>query len=460
MPERLTGLARELGAVRQGMIAIGGIVGVGLFLGSGATIGLAGPAVIIAYLLAAVVAIPLGLVIAEMATVHPVAGAFGKYADIYVGRWLGFATRLSYWFAEMFAIGAMVTAVAVYLGFWFPDTPGAVFIVGAAVIAVALNTQGVGRFGLLESGFSTIKVGAILVFVVLGAALILGGGTNAWGNLLDHGGILPNGLSGIVLSLTLVVASFLGVEAVAVTAAEAERPERSVPRAVLGLVGTLCVLYVASMFVIVSVLPWTEVAEADGSLSTSPFVTVFARSGVPYSADLMNLVVVSAALTGAVSHLYLSSRVLHSLAEEGYAPQSLATVDDRGVPMRALAGSTVGLALAAALASFGTRAFLPLYGTGVVALLAIWLTIFYCHFRFRRALSATDLAALPIRVPAHPWPSLAASAVIIVAIGATPWVPGLQWTVPTFAAWLALLAVVYRLGGWREKARASAHRSS
>lgn len=442
MSNQSDGLERELTSFQQGMIAIGGIIGVGLFLGSGATIGLAGPGVVLTYLLGAIVAWAMGLVLAEMATVYPVAGAFGVYADEYVGPWAGFLTRLTYWFAETLALGALVTAVGVYFGYWFPETPGWVFILAAAALAVGLNALHVGRFGFLESAFSIIKVAAIVLFVVLGTAIVLGRGFE---NLTGHGGFFPNGASGVGLALTLVLASFLGVEAVAITAAEAKHPERTVPRALVGLVGTLIVLYVASMLIIVTVTPWRTVAETSGTLTGSPFVKVFAEAGVPYAGGLMNLVVISTAFTAVISHLYLATRMLYSLAREGYAPSALGVVDHGGVPVRALAGSTGGLVLAVVLAAYGQQAFLPLYGTGVSALLVIWMLIFFCHARFRRRLPAEKLAALSVRVPAHPIPSIAASVIILAALATTPWVAGLTWTVPMFLAWLALAGSGYAI---------------
>lgn len=437
-------LRRELSSFQQCMIAIGGIIGVGLFLGSGATIGLAGPGVVMAYLLAAVVALALGLVLAEMAIVHPVAGAFGVYADEYVGPWAGFLTRITYFFAETFALGAMVTAVGVYFGFWFPETPSWIFMLAGTAVAVGLNALHVGRFGFLESAFSTLKVVAIVLFVVLGSLVIAGRGYELT-NLTNDGGFFPGGASGVGLALTLVLASFLGVEAVSITAAEAARPERTVPRALVGVVGTLIIVYVASIMVILTVTPWRSVAETGGTLTGSPFVKVFTEAGIPYAAGIMNLVVVSTALTAVISHVYLATRMLYSLAREGYAPSALSVLDRRGVPMRALAGSTVGLFLAVLLAAYGSQAFLPLYGTGVAALLSIWLLIFFCHARFRRRLTQAQLEALPIRVPAHPIPSIAASIVILAALGVTPWVSGLTWTVPMFLIWLLLAGSTYAL---------------
>ena len=441
------GLKRELGSFQQGMIAIGGIIGVGLFLGSGATIGLAGPGVVVTYVLGAIVALAMGLVLAEMAIVHPVAGAFGVYADEYVGAWAGFLTRLTYWFAEALALGALVTAVGVYFGYWFPAIPSWIFMLVAAAVAVALNALDVGRFGFLDSAFSVIKVAAILLFIVLGVFIVLGEGFD---NLTSSGGFLPNGATGIGLGLTLVLASFLGVEAVSITAAEATDPARTIPRALVGLVGTLIVLYVVSMLIIVTVTPWRTVAETSGTLTGSPFVKVFTQSGIPSAGSVMNVIVISTALTAVISHLYLATRMLYSLAREGYAPAALSVVDSRGVPMRALAGSTLGLLLAVVLAAHGEQAFLPLYGTGVAALLSIWILIFFCHARFRARLTEAELAALPLRVPGHPIPSIIASVIILVALATTPWVAGLTWTVPMFLVWLVLAGSFYALWSRRK----------
>jgi L-asparagine transporter-like permease len=449
---REEGLVRELSSWQQGMIAIGGTVGVGLFLGSGATIGLAGPAVVVTYLVAAIPALAMGLVLAEMATVHPVAGSFGVYADLYLGEWAGFAARLSYWFAETFAIGAQVTAVGVYFGFWFSGVPSYFFMAGAALIAVAVNAFHVGRFGSLESWFSLVKVSAIAAFVLVGAALIFGlGGEPPLGfsNLTADGGFFPNGLRGVWLALTLVITSFLGVEAVAVTAGEAERPERNVPRAILGTVGALILLYILAILAIVTVSPWRAISETSGTLTASPFVEAFERVRLPYAASVMNFVVLSAALTAVVSHLYLCTRMLFSLACAGYVPRSMGAVDRRGVPLRALAGSTLGMILAVLLAARGHQVFLPMYGTAVAALMSIWIGIFVCHFRFRERVGRERLEKLPVRAPFHPLPGILGIALIVASLAATPWVSGLEWTVPMFALWLVLIGVVYvaRKGG-------------
>ncbi|HJS73519.1 MAG TPA: amino acid permease, partial [Vicinamibacteria bacterium] len=426
--EREGGLERELSSWQQSMIAIGGTIGVGLFLGSGATIGLAGPGVVLTYLIAAIPAIAMGFVLAEMASVHPVAGAFGVYCDLYVGRWAGFATRLTYWFAETLAIGAQLTAVGVYFGFWFPQVPGFLFMAGAAGIALSVNALHVGRFGFLESAFSMIKVAAILGFIVAGAALVFGAGSReaiGAANLTADGGLFPNGARGVWLALTLVITSYLGLESVAVTAGEAQRPERTVARALLGTAAALIVLYVLSMAVIVTMSPWRSISETSGTLTGSPFVSAFESVGVPFASSLMNFVVISAAFTAVMSHLYICTRMLFSLSRAGYVPKSIGAVDRRGVPLRALACASVGMAIALALAARGRQVFLPMYGTAVAALLSIWLLIFICHFRFRARLGPARIAALPVRVPLHPLPGIAGIALIVATLAATPWVAGL-----------------------------------
>jgi len=449
--EREGGLKRELSSWQQSMIAIGGTIGVGLFLGSGATIGLAGPGVVLTYIIAAIPAIAMGFVLAEMATVHPVAGAFGVYSDLYVGRWAGFATRLTYWFAETLAIGAQLTAVGLYFRFWFPEVPPFLFMAAAAFIAISVNALHVGRFGSLESALAMIKVAAIVGFVVAGAALIFDiggvGPREAIGlsNLTADGGLFPKGATGVWLALTLVITSYLGMETVAVTAGEAERPEKTVSRALLGTAAALTVLYVLSIGVIVTMSSWKAISETGGALTGSPFVAAFESIGVPYASSLMNFVVISAAFTAVMSHLYICTRMLFSLSRAGYVPRAVGTLDRRGVPLRALAGSAVGMVIALALAARGEKVFLPMYGTAVAALLSIWLLIFVCHFRFRRRLGPERLAALPVRVPFHPLPGIVGIALILAALAATPWVSGLEWTVPMFLAWLAVISIAYRV---------------
>ena len=294
------------------MLAIGGAIGVGLFLGSGVTIRLAGPGVIVSYLLGAVIAMIVAYSLAEMAVVHPDAGSFGVYAETYLSRWAGFAVRTTYGLVQMIAIGAEVTAVAIYFSFWFPNVPQWIWVVSVSAGLVGLNTMHVGRFGEIEYWFALIKVVAILVFIAVGAALIFGIGTRhpiGLTNLTANGGFLPHGWLGVWLALTLVVTSYMGVEVIAVTAGEAENPEKSIPKAMRTIVFRLIFFYVLAITVMLAMTPWNQTGAGTG-LTASPFVRAFSSVGVPFAATIMNIVVITAALSSCNTDLYLTTRML------------------------------------------------------------------------------------------------------------------------------------------------------
>jgi amino acid transporter, AAT family len=444
------GLQRKLTSWQLAMIAIGGAIGVGLFLGSAATIGIAGPGVLISYLFGAVIAMIMGYALAEMASVHPVAGSFGVYADKYLSPWAGFTIRVTYWFAQTVAIGAEVTAVGLYFGYWFPAVPAWVWIVASSAVVLAVNAANVKMFGTLESWFAMIKVLAIAAFVLLGGALIVGIrgiGQPAIGlsNLFANGGFLPHGWTGVWLALTLVITSYMGIEVIAVTAGEAEDPEVSVPRALRSMVIRLIVFYLLAIFVILAVTPWTNIAETGGRLTGSPFVKVFRQVGIPFAGGIMNFVVITAALSSVNTNLYLCSRMIFSLSRAGYVPGTLGSVDARGVPLTALSLSGAGMLAAIVLALKGQQGFLLLYGTAVAAMFFVWTTILVTHIRFRNALPQEQRRALPVRMPGHPVPSMIGIAVILALAVSTAFVDGLKWTVPLFLVWLALMTFFYWL---------------
>ena len=438
------------------MMAMGGAIGVGLFLGSTVTIRLAGPGVILTYLYGAVVALIMGYALAEMAVVHPVAGSFGVFAERYLSAWAGFLVRATYAFVQILAIGAEVTAVAIYFGFWFPAVPQWVWVVSIAAALVAINTAQVGLFGELEYWFALIKVTAILAFILVGLALVTGiGGGSAAG--FDHlfkgpGGFLPNGWRGVWLASTLVITSYMGVEGIAITAGEAERPETTIPRAMRSMVFRLILFYVLAISVMLMMGPWQELAERGGTLTGSPFVRAFAAIGIPYAAGAMNLVVISAALSSANFNLYMTSRMLLSLSRSGLAPKSLSAVNSRGVPLPAVATASAGVVAAILLAIYApANAFLALYGTAVAGMFFIWAVILLTYLRFRKALTREQLAALPIRMPFHraaAWFGL----ISIAAIAATTFfVDGLEYSVLFYLPFLIVMSIVFA------RNRANAH---
>lgn len=430
------------------MMAIGSAIGVGLFLGSTVSISLAGPGVIVDYVVCALVALVMAYALAEMAVVHPLAGSFGVYAERYLSPWLGFIVRATYAFIQILAIGAEVTAAGIYCGFWFPQVPQWAWVAAASVGLVAINSARVSRFAEVEYWFALIKVTAILAFIVVAGALVAGLGPGpavGFHNLTrGAGGFLPNGWRGVVLALTFVLTSYMGIEVVAVTAGEAERPEISIPRAMRSLVLRLILFYVLAVTVMLMLTPWSRIGEAGGSITGSPFVRAFAAVGIPYAAGLMNAVVISAALSSANANLYLTTRMLFSLSRSGHAPAWLSAVSEAGVPTRAVGVSSAGMVLAILLAVYAPRrAFLNLYGTAVAGMLFIWIAILSTALSFRRALSQDRIAALPIRLPAHRAAVSSAIVSLLAIVGTTFFVDGLQYAVVSFLMFLIVMSAVY-----------------
>jgi len=441
------GLQRRLSQRQLTMMAIGGAIGVGLFLGSSVTIRLAGPAVILSYLLGAGIALIMSYVLTEMAVVHPVAGAFGVYAEKYLNPWAGFSVRATYGIAQIIAIGAEVTAAGIYISYWLPNVPQWIWLVLVSAALVALNSMQVNRLGEFEYWFAMIKVAAILAFILVGLSLIFGiGGRHAIGlaNLTQHGGFLPAGWKGVWLSLTITVTSYMGVEIIAVTAGEAQRPEVTIPRAMRNIVYRLIGFYVLAIAIMVTMVPWNQTG---GSLSGSPFVTAFAEAHIPFAAAIMNFVVLTAALSSVNTNLYLSTRMLFSLGRGGYAPEWMGKVSSNGVPHRALMASTAGIIAAILLAIFAPKnAFLMLYGTAVAGMLFVWLVILNTHLRFRKAISKERLMSLPMRLRAHPFFTIVGIVLLLAISVTTFFVDGLQWSVPAFSVFLGLISLLYWQG--------------
>jgi len=450
-------LQRRLSQRQLTMIAIGGAIGVGLFLGSSVTIELAGPGVILTYLLGALVAMVMAFSLAEMAVVHPEAGAFGVYAEKYLSCWAGFTVRATYGLVQIIAIGAEVTAVGIYFAFWFPHVPGWVWVLLVSVGLVVVNALQVGNFGEFEYWFAMIKVLAIVLFIAVGLALIAGLGP--WpaiglANLTQHGGFLPHGWRGVWLALTLAITSYMGVEVIAVTAGEAQHPEETIPRAMRTIVFRLIIFYVLAITVMLAMTPWNRTG---GGISGSPFVRAFQTVGIPFAAGIMNLVVITAALSSANTNLYLTTRMSFSLSRGRHAPAWLGRLSSNGVPHRALAFSTGGMVAAILLAIFAPKnAFLLLYGTAVAGMFFVWIVILLTHLRFRQAIGPQAVAKLPLKLPAYPVPTMAGIVILFAIAGSTFWVEGLRYTIPTFLLLLLIMSMLY----WRNRAQMAAERVS
>lgn len=460
-----SGLRRALSGRQVGMIAIGGAIGTGLFLGSGLAISIAGPAVIIAYAVAAFAALALAFALAEMIVVHPEAGGFGAVIRKYLGGLPGFVSRWMYWAAQVVNIGSEVIAAGLYLQFWYPQLPLWVPVVGFSVVMLAVNLAAVRFFGEFEYWFAMIKVVTIVVFIGLGIIYMIFGlpGHDAAGvgALTEHGGFLPNGIGAVWLALTVVTFSYLGTEVVSLTAAESQDPGRDVPRAARNTVLRLALFYVLGMLVIVSILPWDQVSGSE-EVTASPFVRLFSLVGIPAAAGIMNFVVLTAALSAMNTNLYVTARMTHSLAVDGLAPKFFAKVSGNGVPRRALALSAVGLALAAAVAYFAEESAFPmLIGLALFGALIVWMLIFVAQIAFRRHRAAQGLPPSPVRLPGSPVTTVLALLFITAVLLTTPFTEQFNTAWKAGVPFLLVLCVAYYLidrRGQRTASRSSARR--
>jgi L-asparagine transporter-like permease len=389
--ERESGLRRTLTARKLSMIAIGGAIGTGLFLGSGFAIGTAGPSVLVSYAIGALIALLLMGCLAEMTVAHPTTGSFGTYAEHYVGPLAGFLVRYAYWTCIVLAVGTEVTAVALYMKFWFPAVPAWIWILGFSGALITVNAFSVSTFGTVEYGFSLIKITAIVAFILLAGYLLAGGpgvhpdepslGAVGFRNYTAYGGFMPHGIGGMWVAVIMAIFSFLSIEMIAVAAGEAAQPEVAIRRAFHSTVVRLILFYVLTLALMLAVLPWTQAGSAK-----SPFVMVMQALGVPAAAGVMNLVILIAALSAMNSQLYIATRMLFSLARAGEAPRSLGSLTSRSIPFNALLVSTSGIALATVLSVTSPgRAFLMMVGISVFGAMFTWMMIFVTHFFYRRA---------------------------------------------------------------------------
>jgi AAT family amino acid transporter len=450
MPESSPELNRALTQRQLTMMTIGGAIGVGLFLGTSVTIRLAGPGVILSYIFSAIIALIVAYSIAEMAVTHPVAGSFGVYAQTYLNAWSGFTVRITYAFVQILAIGAEVTAVAIYFSLWFPLVPQWVWVVGVSAGLIAVNGLRVGNFGEFEYWFAIIKVITIVIFILVGLGSIFGIGPArpiGFSNLTSQGGFLPNGLKGVWLAMSLALTSYMGVEIIGITAGEAVMPEKTIPHAMRTVTLRLILFYVLSVTVMLSMTPWNMMGSG---ITGSPFVLAFAKVGIPYAATIMNLVVITAALSSANTNLYLTSRTLFSLSHDGYLPKRLGNLGRNGVPYIALMVSAAGMVAAILLAIFAPgRAFLLLYGVAVAGMFFVWGIILLAHLSFRRSIGTARVAQLPIRLPFSPYPQIAALIALAAIVVSTYHVEGLEFSVPSFIPFLLAITVFYWTQKWR-----------
>jgi AAT family amino acid transporter len=440
LAQRETGLNSSLSPQQVAMIGLGSTIGTGLFLGSALSVQLAGPAVVLSFAGGALIALTVMWALAEMSAAHPAPGSFGLYAEMYLHPWAGFATRYTYLLTLMIIIGSEVVAAAIYCKLWFPAIPSWMWIAGFSGAILYVNTINVKSFGIFEYWFAMVKVVTIVVFLVLGAALLLGIGFPRIGgaNYTAYGGIFPHGWFGVALGVVMAVFSFQGLEIMASTAGEARNAKVVVPRALRRTLLTLAVFYLASLSLVVGLVPWPQIG-----LGESPFVRVFQTVRIPAATHVMNFVVLTAALSSAMCNLYFTARMFFSLSRGGYAPSFLGKLSRRGMPVAAVLASGLGL-LAALLLShfFDESAFVFMIGVAFFGGPFAWLMTLLAHLAFRRSARRTGTPIVCF-APPGPWSSLLGLFALLGVLLATWWVPGFRITLRAGPLWLALLTLCY-----------------
>lgn len=368
------------------LIALGGTIGVGLFMGSASAIQWAGPSVLLAYLLAGIIIFFVMRIMGEMLIQEPVTGSFATFAHKYIGPLAGFLTAWSYWFLWVTVGMAEVTAIGIYFGYWYPDIPQWIpALVGVLIIAAA-NLAAVKLYGEFEFWFALIKIVAIVFMIIIGTGLIFFGLGNGWqpiglSNLYSHGGFFPGGLKGFLFALCLVTAAYQGVEMIGITAGEAENPKYTLRKAIKNIVWRILIFYVGAVFVMVTLYPWNEVGQTG-----SPFVLTFAKVGILAAAGIINFVVLTAAMSGCNSGIYSAGRMLYTLADNGQAPAFFRKLSKGGVPRNSII-VTLSLLLIGVLLNYlipDSKLFLYIYSASVLPGMMPWFALAISQFKFRK----------------------------------------------------------------------------
>ncbi|MBH1933082.1 amino acid permease [Streptomyces sp. AV19] len=424
------------------MLGLGGVIGAGLFVGSGAGISVAGPGIIVSYLIAGALAMLVMRMLGELSSAMPASGSFSVHAERALGRWAGFTVGWLYWFLLVIVLAVEATAAAQIAHGWVPGMPQWAWVLVFMVVFTTANLTAVKNFGEFEFWFAALKIGAILLFLGLSLLAIFGllPDTEAVGmaNLTGQGGFLPNGWHGVISGVLAVAFAFGGLEVVTIAAAESEDPERAVGRAVRSAVWRILFFYVGSMLVIVTLLPWSSLKPGE-----SPYVAVLDHIGVPSAGQIMQIVIFVALLSALNANLYGSSRMVFSLAERGEAPRALLAVSRGGVPVRAvLASVAFGFASVVLNLYWPDSIFRYLLNSVGAVLLFVWGLIAASQLRLRRRIEREMPERLTLRMWCFPyltWAALVGMAgVLVLMISDEGARPQLLWSAAATGAVLAV----------------------
>ncbi|MBP0726099.1 amino acid permease [Bacillus sp. RG28] len=402
-------LKRVLKTRHLSMISMGGVIGTGLFLGAGLTINSAGAGgAIVAYLIGGVMTYLVMLCLGELAVAMPVTGSFQAYATKYIGPSTGFMVGIAYWMSWATTVGLEFTAAGLLMKRWFPHTPTWIWCLFFIILLFGLNAFTTKGFAETEYYFAGIKIVAIILFIIIGGCAVLGiiplkGGQAApfFSNLYNNGGFFPKGFTPILITMISVLYGFQGTELLGITAGESENPERDIPKATKNIIFRVLLFYVTSIVIVSAMVPWRK-----AGLVESPFVMMFDKVGIPYAADIMNFVILTAVLSVGNSGLYLCSRMFFAMSESGQVPKMFGKLNKRQIPMNALLVS-LAFALLSLLTSViaANSLFVVLLAISGIGTTIAWAVIALSHINFRRTFikNGGKLEDLPFRVKWFPF---------------------------------------------------------
>ncbi|EJM73315.1 amino acid permease [Pseudomonas sp. GM55] len=446
MHQPAKGLKRGLSARHIRFMALGSAIGTGLFYGSASAIQMAGPAVLLAYLIGGAAVFMVMRALGEMAVHNPVAGSFGQYASTYLGPMAGFILGWTYAF-EMVIVGmADVTAFGIYMGFWFPEVSRWIWVLGIVSVVGGLNLCNVKVFGEMEFWLSLLKVAAIVAMILGGFGIMLFGISSAPGaqatdisNLWTQGGFMPNGVGGLIASFAVVMFAFGGIEIIGVTAGEAKDPQHVLPRAINAVPLRILLFYVLTMLVLMSIFPWQQIGSQG-----SPFVQIFDNLGISSAATILNIVVISAAVSAINSDIFGAGRMMYGLAQQGHAPKGFARLSRNGVPWLTVVVMSCALLLGVLLNYLiPENVFLLIASIATFATVWVWLMILLTQVAMRRSMSAEQVAQLKFPVPFWPYAPMAAIAFMLFVFGVLGYFPDTQAALIVGVVWIVLLVLAY-----------------
>lgn len=443
-------LQRGLKARHIELIALGGTIGVGLFMGAASTLQWAGPSVLLAYIIAGSFVFFIMRSMGEMLYLEPIAGSFAVYAHRYMSPFFGYLTAWSYWFMWMAVGVSEITAIGVYVQYWFPELPQWLPALAAVALVALANLAAVRLYGEIEFWFAMIKITTIVVMIAVGLGIIFFGIGNhghpvGLGNLTVHGGFFAGGWKGLLFALCIVVASYQGVELVGITAGEARNPQVTLRRAVSKILWRILIFYVGAIFVIVTIFPWNQI-DSGGS----PFVLTFAKIGITAAAGIINFVILTAALSGCNSGMYSCGRMLFALARNRQLPAVVGRVSRNGVPAVGVMLSIVILLLGSCLNYVipnPQRVFVYVYSASVLPGMVPWFVVLVSQLGFRRV-HRQAMASHPFRSVWFPWSNYLTMAFLVCVLAGMAFSPDTRLSLLAGSAFLALVSIIYLLLGF------------